>query len=169
MNTRGLNPSASSSLQAVSGLGGARLRALEAVAASDDTFPPLRLAVVKALGIIEVIKKFNSNKRAWIACSDSLIWRVEEIIQHTCKFRNDQVPSALQSWLEGLNGTLDHLKESVSDIHQQSSRKFFSFAQDKKVKKFEGKMNEAMSSFRALWYEENLQRVGSNSYIYWVV
>ena len=43
--------------------------------------------------------------------------------------------------------TLDHLKESVSDIHQQSLRKFPSFIQDKEhIEKFEGKVNEAMSS-----------------------
>ena len=44
--------------------------------------------------------------------------------------------------------TLDHLKRSVSDIHQQSLRKFPSFIQDKEhLEKFEGKMNEAMSFF----------------------
>ena len=44
--------------------------------------------------------------------------------------------------------TLDHLKESVSDIHQQSLWKFLSFEQDKEyIEKFEKKVNEAMSSF----------------------
>jgi hypothetical protein len=43
---------------------------------------------------------------------------------------------------------LDHLKESVSDIHQPSFRKFPSFTQDKEhIEKFEGKVNEVMSSF----------------------
>jgi hypothetical protein len=54
MNTSELNPSASSRLQAVSR--GAGLHILESVAASDDTFPSLKLAVVKTLGIIEIIK-----------------------------------------------------------------------------------------------------------------
>ena len=44
--------------------------------------------------------------------------------------------------------TLEHLKEIVSDIHQQSLRKFPSFTQGKEqIEKFEGKVNEAMSSF----------------------
>ena len=67
------------------------------------------------------------------------------MIQYTSQFRKDQVPFALQSWLEDLQGcvtlivvidafefenpkrTLDHLKESVSDIYHQSLRKFPSF------------------------------------------
>ena len=54
MNTSESNPSENRRLQAVSG--GASIHTLEAVAASDDAFPPLKLAVVKALGIIEIIK-----------------------------------------------------------------------------------------------------------------
>ena len=54
MNTSKLNPSANRCPQAVGG--GASLHTLEAVAASDDVFPPLKLAVTKALGIIEIIK-----------------------------------------------------------------------------------------------------------------
>ncbi|EDR00248.1 uncharacterized protein LACBIDRAFT_396451 [Laccaria bicolor S238N-H82] len=161
MNTIEWNPSANRHRQAVGG--GASLQRLEAVAASDDAFPPLKLAVIKALGIIEVIKKFNYNKRAWIACSDTLIRKVEEIIQYTCQFREDQVPSALQSWLEDLQGTLSHLKEDVSDIHQQSLRKFPSFTQDKEyIEKFEGKINEAMSSFCVLpWHKEHFQSISN--------
>ena len=54
MNTSELNPSASSRPQAVSR--GAGFHTLEAVVASDDTFPPLKLVVDKALDIIEIIK-----------------------------------------------------------------------------------------------------------------
>ena len=54
MNTSDLNPSANRRLQALGG--GASLHTLEAVVASDDVFPPLKLAVIKALGIIEIIK-----------------------------------------------------------------------------------------------------------------
>ena len=54
MNTSELNPSENRRLQAVGG--GASLHTLEAVAASDHTFSPLKLAVVEALGIIEIIK-----------------------------------------------------------------------------------------------------------------
>ena len=44
--------------------------------------------------------------------------------------------------------TLDHLKESALDIHQQGLRKFRSSTQDQEyIEKFEGKVNEAMSSF----------------------
>ncbi|EDR00240.1 uncharacterized protein LACBIDRAFT_334343 [Laccaria bicolor S238N-H82] len=131
--------------------GGAGLHTLEAVAASDDAFPPLKLAVVKALDIIDIIKKFNSNRRAWAACSDNLTGKFEEIIQYTSQFHKHHVPSALQSWLEDLKG--------VSDIHQQSLRKFPSFTQDTEhIEKFEGKVNEIMSSFHVLlWHGENFQ------------
>ena len=54
MNASELNPSENRRLQAVGG--GASIHTLEAVAASDDAFPPLKLAVVKALSIIEIIK-----------------------------------------------------------------------------------------------------------------
>ena len=49
---------------------------------------------------------------------------------------------------ENPNRTLDHLKESVSDIYHQSLRKFPSFTQGKEhIETFEEKVNEAMSSF----------------------
>ena len=54
MNTSELNPNANQHLQAVGG--GAGLHTLKAVAAFDDTFPPLKLAIVEALGIIEIVK-----------------------------------------------------------------------------------------------------------------
>ena len=54
MNTRELNPSANRRLHAVGR--GTSLHRLEAVAASDDAFPPLKLALIKALDIIEIIK-----------------------------------------------------------------------------------------------------------------
>ena len=52
MNTSGLNP-AGNNLQAI---GGGGLLALEVVAASGDTFPPLKAAVVEALAIIGIVK-----------------------------------------------------------------------------------------------------------------
>ena len=53
MNTTGLNPAGNDLLQAISGGG---LSALEVVAASGDTFPPLKAAVVEALAIIGIVK-----------------------------------------------------------------------------------------------------------------
>ena len=53
MDTTGLNPIGSDLLQAISGGG---LPALTVVAASGDTFPPLKAAVVGALAIIEIVK-----------------------------------------------------------------------------------------------------------------
>ena len=53
MNIIGLNPTGNDLLQAISAGG---LSALEVVAASDNTFPPLRAAVVEALAIIEIVK-----------------------------------------------------------------------------------------------------------------
>ena len=53
----------------------------------------------------------------------------------------------INAFAENQTRTLDHLKEGVSDIHQQTLRKFPSFIQDKEhIEKFEGKLNEAMSS-----------------------
>ena len=53
----------------------------------------------------------------------------------------------IDAFAENSTRTLDHLKESVSDIHQQSLRKFPSFIQDKEhIERFEGMLNEAMSS-----------------------
>ena len=53
MNISGLNPPGNDLLQAISAGG---LSALEVVAASDDTFPPLKAAVLEALAIIEIVK-----------------------------------------------------------------------------------------------------------------
>ena len=54
MNITGmLNTAGDDLLQAISAGG---LSALEVVAASDDTFPPLKVAVVEALAIIEIVK-----------------------------------------------------------------------------------------------------------------
>ena len=57
--------------------------------------------------------------------------------------------------------TLDHLKKSVSDIHQQSLRKFPNFIQDEEqLEKLEGQVNEAMSFFHVckilLWLISSL-------------
>ena len=53
MNTTGLNPAGNDLLQAISEGG---LCALEVVAASGDTFPPLKAAVIEALAIIGIVK-----------------------------------------------------------------------------------------------------------------
>ena len=53
MNTTELNPAGNDLLQVI---GGGGLPALEVVAASGDTFPPLKAAVVEALAIIEIVK-----------------------------------------------------------------------------------------------------------------
>ena len=53
MNATALNPAGNDLLQVISGGG---LPALEVVAASGDTFPPLKAAVVEALAIIETVK-----------------------------------------------------------------------------------------------------------------
>ena len=53
MNATALNPAGNDLLQVISGGG---LPALQVVAASGDTFPPLKAAVVEALAIIETVK-----------------------------------------------------------------------------------------------------------------
>ena len=53
MNISGLNPAGNDLLHAISAGG---LSALEVVAASDNTFPPLKAAVVEALAIIGIVK-----------------------------------------------------------------------------------------------------------------
>ena len=53
MNTTALNPVGNDLLQVISG---GRLPALKVVAASGDTFPPLKAAVVEALAIIGIVK-----------------------------------------------------------------------------------------------------------------
>ena len=53
MNTTELNPAGNDLLQVIDGGG---LPALEVVAASGDTFPPLKAAVVEVLAIIETVK-----------------------------------------------------------------------------------------------------------------
>ena len=53
MNTTALNSAENDLLQVISGGG---LPALQVVAASGDTFPPLKAAVVEALAIIETVK-----------------------------------------------------------------------------------------------------------------
>ena len=53
MNTNGLNPVGNDLLGAIN-TGG--LSALEVVAASGDSFPPLKAAVVEALAIIGIVK-----------------------------------------------------------------------------------------------------------------
>ena len=53
MNTTGLNPVGNDLLGAINTDG---LSALEVVAASGDSFPPLKAAVVEALAIIGIVK-----------------------------------------------------------------------------------------------------------------
>ena len=53
MTTVGLNPAGNDLLPMI---GGGGLPALEVVAASNDTFPPLKAAVVEVLAIIGIVK-----------------------------------------------------------------------------------------------------------------
>jgi len=53
MNISGLIPAGNDRLQAISGGG---VSALEAVAVSDDVFPPLKAAVIEALTMIGIVK-----------------------------------------------------------------------------------------------------------------
>ena len=119
MDTTGLNPTANDLLQAISGGG---LSALEVVTASGDAFPPLRAAVVEALAIIGIVKvciltsiilsclsmqqhqKFNTNKKNWAAFSDSLIEKIDEIVQATCQYNKSQVLLTFQPNFENLKG-----------------------------------------------------------------
>jgi len=61
MNTTGMNPAGNELLQAIRGGG---LPALEAIAASNDTFPPLKAAVVEALAIIGIVKVCSHFKHS---------------------------------------------------------------------------------------------------------
>ena len=117
VNTTGLNPAGNDLLQAISGDG---LSALEVVAASGDTFPPLKAAVVEALAIIGITKvsvltalilsyismrwrqTFKINEKDWAAFSGSLVQKVQEIVHATCQYNKSQVPLTLQSNLENL-------------------------------------------------------------------
>ena len=53
MNTTALNPAGNDLLQVISGGG---LPALQVVAASGDTFLPLKAAVVEALAVVGIVK-----------------------------------------------------------------------------------------------------------------
>ena len=119
MNTTRLNPAGNDLLQAIS-TGG--LSALQVVAASGDAFPPLKAAVVEALAIIGIVKvcvltsiilshlsmrqyqKFKTNKKDWAAFSESLIEKIEEIIQATRQYNESQVLLTLQPDFENLKG-----------------------------------------------------------------
>ena len=109
-----LNPAGDDLLPAISAGG---LSTLEVVAASDDTFPPLKVAVVEALAIIEIVKvcvltsaipshlsmrrhqKFKTNKKNWTAFSESLI---EKIVQAACQYNESEVQLSLQPNFEDM-------------------------------------------------------------------
>ncbi|EDR12082.1 uncharacterized protein LACBIDRAFT_314289 [Laccaria bicolor S238N-H82] len=147
MNITGLNPAGNDLLQVIS-VGG--LPALEVVAASGDTFPPLKAAVVEALAIIGMVKKFKINKKDWAAFSASLIRKVEEIVQATCQYNESRVPLTLQSNVENLKGILDHMKEDVMKIQQQTSfKRVANFRKDpEQIERFQAKLN-ALPNFQA--------------------
>ena len=66
MNTTGLNPAGDKLLQAIS-VGD--LSALEVVAVSGDTFPPLKAVVIEALAIIGIVKVCVLNLIIWLCLS----------------------------------------------------------------------------------------------------
>ncbi|KIK04084.1 hypothetical protein K443DRAFT_4898 [Laccaria amethystina LaAM-08-1] len=146
-NNMSLNRVGNDLLQAIS-TGG--LSALGAVAASGDTFPPLKVAVIEALAIIRIVKKFNMNKKDWAAFSGSLIQKVEEIVQATCQYNKGQVPSTLQSNFEDLKGILEHMKEDVMKIQQQTPwKRLANFRKDPEhIEGFQAKLN-ALANFQA--------------------
>ncbi|EDR13080.1 uncharacterized protein LACBIDRAFT_381489 [Laccaria bicolor S238N-H82] len=111
MNATGLNPVGNELLQVI---------ALEVVAASGDTFPPLKAAVLEALAIIGIVKKIKINEKDWAAFSGSLIQKVEEIVLATCQYNKSQVPLTWQSNFENLRCILEHMKEDVTKIQQQN-------------------------------------------------
>ncbi|EDR02557.1 uncharacterized protein LACBIDRAFT_393910 [Laccaria bicolor S238N-H82] len=136
MNT-GLNRTANDLLQAISGGG---VPALEVVAASGNAFPPLKVAVVEALAIIGIVKKFNTNKKDWASFSESLAEKIDKIVQAACQYNESQVLSTLQSNFENLKGFLDHLKEDVMKIQQQN--RFPNFQNDqKRIAKLQVELN----------------------------
>ena len=107
-----LNPVGDDFLPAISAVS---LSKLEVVATSDDTFPPLKVAVIEALAIIEIVKvcvltsaipsqlsmrqhqKFKTNKKNWTAFSESL---VEKIVQAACQYNESEVQLNLQPILK---------------------------------------------------------------------
>ncbi|EDR00233.1 uncharacterized protein LACBIDRAFT_314575 [Laccaria bicolor S238N-H82] len=151
-NMFGLDPGAGDFLRDC-GRGG--LQALEIVAMSENVFSPsLKAAVTDTLAIVDITKKFNTNKKAWAELSENLIAQVEEIIQRTCHYGKDHVPRAWQSSLEHLNGVLNYLKERVANVqHCSQSRRLPSFLEDMAyIEEFKRKLNEAMGAFNTWIY-----------------
>ncbi|EDR00246.1 uncharacterized protein LACBIDRAFT_314645 [Laccaria bicolor S238N-H82] len=147
-NIFGLDPGAGDFLRDC-GRGG--LQALEIVAMSENVFSPsLKAAVADTLAIIDITKKFNTNKKAWAEFSENLIAQVEKIIQYTCHYGKDHVPLAWQSSLEHLKGVLNYLKERGADVQQCSQwRRLPSFTEDMAyIEEFKSKLNEAMGAFK---------------------
>ena len=120
MNTTSLNITGNDLLHVI---GGGGLPALEMVAASSDTAPPLKEAVMEALAIIGIVtvcvltliilsrlsmrwyQKFKINKKDWAAFSVSLINKIKEVVQATCQYNESQVLSlTLKSNFENLKG-----------------------------------------------------------------
>ncbi|KIJ97428.1 hypothetical protein K443DRAFT_105698 [Laccaria amethystina LaAM-08-1] len=156
MNTTGLNPMENDLLQAISGGG---LSALEVVNASGDAFPPLKAAVVEALAIIGIVKKFNTNKKDWATFSESLIEKIDEIVQATYQYNENHVPLTLQPNFKNLKGILDYLKEDVIKIQQQNTwRRFPNFKKDQEqIVGLQVKLN-ALPNFQACLSVEEISQ-----------
>ena len=85
-------------------------------------------------------QKFKTNKKDWTAFSESVVEKIEEIIQAACQYNESQVLLTLQPNFEDVKGCvvlmvllwilpglksftsiLDHLKEDVMKIEQQNT------------------------------------------------
>ncbi|EDQ98654.1 uncharacterized protein LACBIDRAFT_298369 [Laccaria bicolor S238N-H82] len=165
MNTTGLNPVGNDILQLISGGG---LSALQVVAASGDTYPPLKVAVVEALAIIGIIKKFKINKKDWAAFSATLIEKMAGIVQAIYQYNKSQILLTLQPNFDNLRCILDHLKEEVIKIQQQNPcKRFANFRKDQEyIADFQVKLN-ALPNFQVcLSIEEGSQEPSISSYKY---
>ncbi|EDR06816.1 uncharacterized protein LACBIDRAFT_299706 [Laccaria bicolor S238N-H82] len=153
MNTTGLNPAGNDVLQVISGGG---LSALEVVAVSGDTFPPLKAAVVEALAIIGIVKKFKINKKDWATFSASFIEKMAGIVQATCQYNESQILLTLQPNFDNLRGILDHLKEEVIKIQQQNPyKRLANFRKDQEyIADFQVKLNALPNFHVCLSVEE---------------
>ncbi|EDR06780.1 uncharacterized protein LACBIDRAFT_299652 [Laccaria bicolor S238N-H82] len=160
MNTTGLNPAGNDVLQVISGGG---LSALQVVAASGDTYPPLKAAVVEALAIIGIVKEFKINKKDWATFSASLIEKMAGIVQATYQYNKSQILLMLQKPnFDNLRGILDHLKGDAIKIQQQNPYKgLANFRKDQEyIADFQVKLN-ALPNFQvclSVEEESNVKR-----------
>ncbi|EDR06801.1 uncharacterized protein LACBIDRAFT_299688 [Laccaria bicolor S238N-H82] len=155
MNTTGLNPAGNDVLQVIGGRG---LSALEVVAVSRDTFPPLKAAVVEALVIIGIVKKFKINKKDWATFSASFIEKMAGIVQATCQYNESQILLTLQPNFDNLRGCVHFgpLKEDVIKIQQQSPyKRLANFRKDQEyIADFQVKLNALPNFHVCLSVEE---------------